>query len=193
MSFTAADASLARYLREEEGASPFEVAIVLSVVRELDVIELSDAWRHELRGPHGEWARGGGRGGTTFVERQARQQRRARENALIKAAKVAPVDIEQLRQEHRAMANEVARNHAEHVMAQAQEEIAKSAQMLQKAQEQKERQSHRVKLAVHMLVIAAGAVLAAVLASMAAPAVLAALGAGIPLAVQELVDWKKKL
>lgn len=192
MSFTAADASLARRLREEEGANALEIAIVLSVLNEVDsAIELADsgAWRHEARGRHGEWTGGG----SSFVARQARQQRRARENALIRASQAAPVDIEQLRAEHRAVADEVARNHAEHVMAQAKEEIDATAKRLQEAKEQQEHQSHRVKLAVHMLVIAAGAILAASLAAIAAPAVLAALGAGLPLAVQELVDWKKKL
>lgn len=212
MTVTAEESRLYGVLRFE-GASAAEAAIVLSIVRGFDAIELArtPSWVNEKRGPDGRWTRSGG-GSSPIMQASARQMgsnttsasilarqqaARQREQAakIDRAARAADslVTPASIRHENVAVSEAAARNHAQNVLAQAQTQISHIGEQLQAAKAAEEDQKHRVKLALHALVIAAGAALAMVLAKMDLSPAIDALGAAAPLLIQELIDWKKKL
>lgn len=176
-----ADLAVYRSLRTC-GASAIEAAAVLSVMAEVDAIELAaDAWRHELRGRGGQWTRTAGGA--------LRLRTTGSANTRSRRAHMAAIS------QSRRAADEAASKAKEEAAADAARKIADSTAKLEQMQAADEKKTARIKLALHIGIIAAGAALGYIEAKIGLPGgALAQVGTGIaPSVVQELTDWKKGL
>lgn len=92
MTVTADQRDLFSALRDA-GASWQEAQVVLSVVGDLEAIELahSDAWRHEARGKGGKWVHGDVPHGESMAARQARRRAQTRRAAPAQPKTTASV------------------------------------------------------------------------------------------------------
>jgi hypothetical protein len=149
------------------------------------LIELAgnEAWRREHRGPHGQWT--GGSGGSAAFRRSATPPAMARVTQRRAAANRA--------QAQQAVADRLAEEHARKALEDAKAEVERVTTQLRQEATSEEERKHRVKLAVHAVLIIGGAILAAILAGIGAAPVLAAFAAAGPLLATELTDWRKKL
>lgn len=211
MTITTEQASLAEALRRD-GASAIETAIVLATALEFAD---SESWLHELRGPDGKWAKTG--------STSAWEQRISSSSRVV----VSKADVEGIHQRAVAEATSVAREHTvkhvaetttklrtethtkieEHRTKTRQEihglinGVRRANERLQEAQEKDESKKSKVKLAVHIGAILAGAIIAYLEAHFGLGFVhtedlktLIEVGsASAPIIAQELADFKKKL
>jgi hypothetical protein len=170
---------------EFSSASALERAIVLAAVEEVELA--SDVWRRELRGKDGRWMGSGASprarirtgsyvGQGRAISNRVRQNRQAAAEETVHSAAAL-------------VAEDIAKQHAQKVMDAATAKIDD----LNQSMEKEEGHKARVKLAVHIGVVAAGAALAAIEAKLGTNDIVSALSGMGPLAVQELVDWKKQL
>ena len=92
-----------------------------------------------------------------------------------------------------AVAQRVAEEKARQALDAARQELDKTRKELEENARSAENQKHRTKLAVHALLVTAGAILAAIMAHYDISPVLAAFAGAGPLLGIELTDWRKKL
>lgn len=155
------------------------------------LIELAgnEAWRHERRGPHGEWVRGASapptrRGGVrSTASTVASSQRRVMQGHVVRSQQQAAA----------AIAEKVAEEKARRALEEARAEVERVTRQLREEAKTEETQKHRTKLALHGVLIMAGAFLAAIMAHFDVSPVLAAFAGSVPYLLTELTDWRKKL
>lgn len=170
------------------GASRREAMIVLATAATA-AIELSFN-PGELRDSHGRWVRGGAGS--------------SRPGVKLPSESVPARDITQEAMIHSAAAEARARAHAEALVARASTEhkveihrmlaeVKSSNAHLKEMQKAEEDKKHRVKVATHILLIIGGAILAFVEAHFGVHESVAIVSSGMPLAIQELLDFFKRL
>jgi len=150
------------------------------------LIDLSrtPAWVNEKRAADGQWTRGG-----TSPARRAMVG-----GASHSTSSVAIRQAQANRQAATtAVAERVAEVQARKALEDAKAEVEKVAEQLKQEAKDAEDRKHRVKLAVHALLVVGGAILAAILAHYDVSPAIAALSGAFPLLAIELTDWRKKL
>lgn len=141
-----------------------------------EAIDLA-AWEHELRDSHGRFSKGGGGSGSSLPS----PPRTPMLNPMT--ATMTPPSAARWQ-------NRISGMQAQHEMQTARTVVADAEQRMKT----EENHRHKTKLAVHAGLIAAGGVLALILAHFfGSTEAVGAIGAGTPLLVQEIVDWAKKL
>lgn len=142
----------------------------------------SEAWRHERRGAHGQWTGGGGMSARSNPAMSVGHARRVQQQARANRESAQT-----------AVASRLAEEHARKALEDAKAEVERVTQQLKDEAKTEENARHRTKLAVHAVLIIAGAVIAAILAHFDVSPVVAAFAGAMPLLGTELTDWKKKL
>lgn len=148
----------------------------------------NEAWRKERRDAHGQWTRGSA--ATAVAKRTALATGRPSAGMQRVSARRA---VQNRQAAQTAVAERIAEDKARKALDDAKAEVERVTRELQQQASTEETKKHRVKLAVHAVLIAAGALLAAVLAHYDVSPVLASLTAAMPLLATELTDWRKKL
>lgn len=157
-----------------------------------------EAWRHERRGPGGQWVRTPGGdirspGGT--VRTPGGTLRRSMTPGASPQQRARRVQQIQRRHEQAqtAVAERLAEEKARQALEEAKNEVEKVSEQLKEESKTEEQRKHRMKLALHAITVLGGALLAAVLAHFDVSPVIAGMSSGLPLIIQELVDFKKYL
>ena len=203
MTLTSAEAALRRELATA-GATPFEIAAVLLACREVSVIELghSEAWRREMRGPHGEWVHGGS---VQVMNRtqanRSRQIARARQERLVKAEVSRQLSGTPGAVPHEQFFEEQVKPHVEakaqeaidQATKAAQEHTQKAIEAISAAGEQQEKHKAAMKAATEASVLVAGGILAAIEAKLGVPTLYAIASAAGPTLLQIIIEFFKKL
>lgn len=176
----------------------------------------SEAWRHELRGPHGQFVGGGGGPRTAAARRSVSRRamvsagsgtavRHPRARSLNAQAGGTGLRTEAARHgtEIGALADELkARTAAvQESAAQDAEQRARAAAnathqhliQVEKNLDKIDQTKHRQKLVVHVMALVAGAILTYLAAKLGTPELLTANLAPGALTIQELIDWRKRL
>jgi type IV secretory pathway VirB10-like protein len=159
------------------------------------LIELAignEPWRRERRDARGEWTRSGRAPGTPSTGRAFKP--RADPNMSVVNTKALTRQAQTNRQAAaEAVAAKISEQKARAALEEARRELEKTRQELEETARTEENAKHRTKLAIHALLVTAGAILAAVMVHFDVSPVLASFGAAMPLLTTELVDWRKKL
>ena len=174
----------------------------------VQLIELagSEAWRHEKRGPHGEWVSGSGgstpRTPTAFRSRTHSPSPSPRRTPTGPRLHSTPAGMARPLQQaaaqnraaaHEAVAARISEEKARQALDEAKAEVEKVTAQLKTEAKSEETAKHRVKLALHALLIMAAAALTALMAHFGMNEIAAAFAGATPYLAIELTDWKKKL
>jgi hypothetical protein len=151
----------------------------------IDLAGRTPAWVHEKRDAHGQWARGSG--GPMASARRSASMTVGTARPLMQQAQANRAGAQT------AVAQRVAEEKARQALDAARQELDKTRKELEENARSAENQKHRTKLAVHALLVTAGAILAAIMAHYDISPVLAAFAGAGPLLGIELTDWRKKL
>lgn len=207
---TAAELKLARQLRAD-GATAIETAQVIELARSASrwmpprrTIELvgvsfrshAEAWRSELRGPHGEWVSSGATlTQTTTIERdrsQAEQEDAFRRIAREEAVKAAAVQATKVRGVVEQEQGQQIRQQ-EVQIRQLQKQVRSANQRMARMSEQTETKKARTKSLAVISSLVGGAVIGGVEAAIGAPGLAAVASSIAPGVIESLFEWKKRL
>lgn len=153
----------------------------------LDFAVGNEAWRKEKRNAHGQWTRGGASGAVAKRMATAQLMNPGMQRTTMHRVQANRAAAQQ------AVASRLAEEHARRALDEAKSEVERVTRELQEQAHTEEQRKHRVKLAVHAVLVIGGAVLAAIMAHYDISPVVAAFAGAMPLLGMELTDWKKKL
>ena len=166
-------------------------------VIELIGMKISTAWRHEARGPHGEWVSGSGSSTTVIRSHSdliaaAQQEDEIRRIAHEEAVKTATAQDIAYRQVHEAHS---AKEHAtERAQIKAlQRQVREANIRVNKLAEQQEKSKAKTKSLAVISSLVGGAVLGGVEAKIGVPNLAAVISSILPATIESLFEWKKRL
>lgn len=204
---TPAELKLASQLRAD-GASTLEVVQVIELARqasrwssdraiELAGVSYSASWRHELRGPHGEWISSAGTLRASVqdmgaLRTQAEQEDQFRRIAREEAVRAAATAQAKYREIHEPQEAAHEREQAAQIR-QLQKQIRTANQRIAAQSEKIEGQKAKTKFWAVISSLVGGAVLGAVEAKMGTPDLAVIASSIAPSAIETLFERKKRL
>lgn len=204
---TPAELQLASQLRAD-GASTLEVVQVIELARqasrwwssqaiELAGVTYAASWRHELRGPHGEWISSGGTLKASVqdigaLRSQAEQEDQVRRIAREEAVRAATIAQAQYRQVHEPEEAKHEREMAAQIR-QLQKQVRTANQRIAAQGEQIEGKKAKTKFWAVLSSLVGGAILGGVEAKLGTPNMAAIASSIAPAAIETLFERRKRL